>query len=109
MQLEETPPNIVFLDYNMDELDGIDVLKQLKKFDPSITVVIISGQDDIETAVKTLRLGAFDYVTKSSVNVARIKILIERIENQSQPIKTELLKEESLLKRLLEKWKLKIY
>jgi len=41
--LDEFKPDIIFLDYNMDDLNGIDVLKQIKKFNPAINVFVISG------------------------------------------------------------------
>lgn len=62
-------PGIVFLDYylnsvNKDAMDGLEVLQELKKRDPEIDVVILSGQDKIEVAVKTMQYGAFDYIVK---------------------------------------------
>ncbi|MBK7888833.1 MAG: response regulator [Bacteroidetes bacterium] len=62
-------PSIVFLDYNLnsqvrDAMDGIDILKELKKISAEIEVVMISGQDQIEVAVNTMKYGAFDYIVK---------------------------------------------
>jgi DNA-binding NtrC family response regulator len=79
--LDEFSPDIVFLDYNMDELNGIDVLKQLKKFNPAITVLFISGPEDIEVAVNAMRQGALDYIVKSSLNTEKMKKIMERIES----------------------------
>ncbi len=63
-------PDIVFLDYNFDKagknaMDGIDILKEIKKAKPLTEVVMISGQDRIEVAVNTIKYGAFDYIVKS--------------------------------------------
>lgn len=62
-------PAIVFLDYHLnsqvrDALDGIDILKEIKKVSPESEVVMISGQDKIEVAVNTMKYGAFDYIVK---------------------------------------------
>ena len=63
-------PEIIFLDYNFDmagkdALDGIDILKELKKQRPDTEVVMFSGQDKIEVAVNTMKYGAFDYIVKN--------------------------------------------
>lgn len=62
-------PEIVFMDYYLnsqikDAMDGIDALKELKKLNPEMEVVMISGQDKIEVAVNTMKYGAFDYIVK---------------------------------------------
>lgn len=62
-------PGIVFLDFylnsvNRDAMDGLEVLQEIKKADPDADVVILSGQDKIEVAVKTMQYGAFDYIVK---------------------------------------------
>jgi DNA-binding NtrC family response regulator len=99
--LDTVNPDIIFLDYNMDELNGIDVLKQIKKFNPAITVLFISGQEDIEVAVNAMKQGALDYVVKSSLNPEKMKKIMERIENLSpqQPGNGDD-KKSSLIKRL---------
>ncbi|MDQ3050784.1 MAG: response regulator [Bacteroidota bacterium] len=62
-------PGIIFLDYylnsvNKDAMDGLEILQDIKKVDPEVDVVILSGQDKIEVAVKTMQYGAFDYIVK---------------------------------------------
>ena len=62
-------PGIIFLDFylnsvNKDAMDGLEVLQEIKKQDPETDVVILSGQDKIEVAVKTMQYGAFDYIVK---------------------------------------------
>ena len=98
--LDEFNPDIVFLDYNMDELNGIDVLKQIKKFNPSVTVLFISGQEDIEVAVNTIQHGALDYIVKSSLSTEKMKIIMERIESLMAPETTAPTNKKSLLRRL---------
>ena len=98
--LDEFNPDIIFLDYNMDELNGIDVLKQIKKFNPSITVLFISGQEDIEVAVNTIQHGALDYIVKSSLSTEKMKSIMERIESRMPPETIAPTDKKSLLKRL---------
>lgn len=59
-------PNVLTLDYRLSDMDGEAVLKKVKEFDPGIEVIIISEQEEIETAVELLKLGAFDYLVKSN-------------------------------------------
>jgi two-component system nitrogen regulation response regulator NtrX len=58
------PPDLVFLDIWMPQMDGITVLQQIKDMNPDIPVVIMSGHATIETAVKATRLGAFEVLEK---------------------------------------------
>ncbi len=57
-------PLCVLLDLKMPEMDGIQTLDALKKIDPYIPVIIVTGYADIPTAVKTIKLGAYDFLTK---------------------------------------------
>ena len=72
-------PDLIFLDYNMDNLNGIDILRKIKRFDPNILVVFISGQEDINIAVNALKYGALDYITKDTFDAARIKLCLEKV------------------------------
>ncbi len=72
-------PDVVFLDYSMDTLTGYDVLKKIKRYDPNIYIVMISGQEDIKSAVDTLKHGAFDYIQKGDMEEEKIKHVLERI------------------------------
>ncbi|MBW1980877.1 MAG: sigma-54-dependent Fis family transcriptional regulator, partial [Deltaproteobacteria bacterium] len=56
--------DVVFLDVTMPELDGIEVLKRLKSMDESMDVVMISASDKAQKAVQSIKLGAYDYITK---------------------------------------------
>ncbi len=54
----------VICDYRLGDMEGKQVLTELKKADPSVIVLIITGYSDIKTAVELIKLGAFDYITK---------------------------------------------
>ena len=62
--LENEPFNLVLLDLKMPDMDGIEVLKKIKNTWPDTKVVMITGYSTVETAVKTLKLGAFSYLEK---------------------------------------------
>jgi polysaccharide export outer membrane protein len=72
-------PDVIFLDYNMDILSGYDILKKIKRFDPNIYVVMISGQEEIKPVIDTLKHGAFDYIKKGDVEEEKIKIVLESV------------------------------
>jgi two-component system, NtrC family, nitrogen regulation response regulator NtrX len=56
--------DLVLCDIKMPKMDGVEVLEAIKKIKPEIPMVMISGHGDLETAVNTMRLGAFDYISK---------------------------------------------
>ena len=56
--------DLVLCDIKMPKMDGIEVLEKIKKIKPEIPVVMISGHGDLDLAVNTMRLGAFDYISK---------------------------------------------
>jgi DNA-binding NtrC family response regulator len=56
--------NLILCDIKMPKKDGIDVLKFLMEDFPEVPVIMISGHGDLETAVESMRLGAFDYISK---------------------------------------------
>ena len=62
--IEREKPGLVLLDIWMPQIDGIDLLKQIKSKEPSINVVMISGHGNIHTAVTATKFGAFDFIEK---------------------------------------------
>jgi DNA-binding NtrC family response regulator len=72
-------PDVIFLDYHMDNLNGIDILKKIKRFNPNIIVLFISGQEDLQVAVNALKYGAFDYIVKKDFNEVRIGNAMDKI------------------------------
>jgi len=57
-------PSAITLDYTLPDMKGKEVLKKIKELSPETSVIIISGQDDITTAVELLKEGAYDYIVK---------------------------------------------
>lgn len=56
--------DLVLCDIKMPKMDGVEVLEAVKKIKPETAIVMISGHGDLDTAVNTMRLGAFDYISK---------------------------------------------
>lgn len=57
-------PQLVMCDYRLDDMEGSVLLTKIKEKNPNLPVIIITGYSDLRTAVKVVRLGAFDYITK---------------------------------------------
>jgi DNA-binding NtrC family response regulator len=62
----------ISLDYNLPDMSGFEVLKRIREFDPELPVVIVSGQQDISTAVELLKKGVYDYVLKDQDTKDRV-------------------------------------
>lgn len=80
-------PDIIFLDHNMDDLTGFEVLKKIKRVDPNVFVVIVSAQENMKIAVDALKYGAFDYIIKGDNEIEKMQNVIERMESIKQEIK----------------------
>jgi DNA-binding NtrC family response regulator len=61
---KENDYDLILCDIKMPKMDGVEVLQAIKKIKPEIPIVMISGHGDLDTAVNTMRLGAFDYISK---------------------------------------------
>ena len=75
--IESDKPDCVLLDIKMPKLDGVEVLSRIKVIAPSIGVIMITGYGNLETAMETMRIGAFDYITKP-FDLDFIKNLVKR-------------------------------
>lgn len=63
-KIKDNDYDLVLCDIKMPKMDGVEVLEATKKIKPEIPMVMISGHGDLDTAVNTMRLGAFDYISK---------------------------------------------
>ena len=63
-KIKNTDYDLVLCDIKMPKMDGEELLEAVKKIKPEIPIVMISGHGDMETAINTMRLGAFDYISK---------------------------------------------
>ena len=89
--------DLVLCDIKMPKMDGVEVLEKIKNLKPEIPVVMISGHGDLDTAVNTMRLGAFDYISKPP----DLNRLLNTVRNALD--KKELVIENTLLKKKVSK------
>jgi two-component system nitrogen regulation response regulator NtrX len=62
--LGDAQPSLVLLDIAMPEMDGIETLRKMRELRPELPVVMVTGHGTIETAVKTTKMGAYDFLVK---------------------------------------------
>jgi two-component system NtrC family response regulator len=92
---EKNPVDIILSDFKMPDLSGLEVLKQVKKINPEISFVIVTAFGTVENAVKAMRLGAFDYISKP-VDLDELDLMIDKIiehknlVSENQLLKTQL-------------------
>lgn len=82
-------PSVITLDYSLQDMNGADVLARIRAYDPSISVIMISGQDDVATALNLLREGAYDYIVKDDEAKDRLWKAVKNIREKTA-LKTEL-------------------
>lgn len=88
-------PALISIDYSLPDTNGMELLKKIKQFNPDIPVVIISGQEDVATAVDLLKKGASDYFIKDDNTKELLWNAVGRIKERKLLVKeVEDLKEE---------------
>jgi two-component system, NtrC family, nitrogen regulation response regulator NtrX len=89
--------DLVLCDIKMPKMDGVEVLNALKKIKPEIPIIMISGHGDMETAIETMRMGAFDYISKPP----DLNRLLNTVRNALE--KKQLVVENKVLKKKVSK------
>ncbi|WP_066633585.1 sigma-54-dependent transcriptional regulator [Labilibacter marinus] len=77
-------PDVVTLDLGLPDFTGDEILKKIKKYNPDIEVIMISGQDSITTAVNLLKEGAYDYIAKDENIKDRLLNSVNNIRNKKK-------------------------
>lgn len=75
-------PQVVSLDFNLPDYNGEELLRRIKQESPSTEVVIVSGQNDVSTAISLLKNGAYDYLVKDDDTKERLWKLILQIRER---------------------------
>lgn len=89
--------DLVLCDIKMPKMDGVEVLQAAKKIKPETQMVMISGHGDLDTAVQTMRLGAFDYISKPPdlnrlLNTVRIALNSKELVVENKRLKKKVSK-----------------
>ncbi|MEO6732021.1 MAG: response regulator [Ferruginibacter sp.] len=73
------PPDIIFYGHGIDFLQGLEILKKIKRDNPDIYMIFICGADDIDIVIQSLKYGAFDYFVKGENDVKNIEMVLTKI------------------------------
>lgn len=90
--------DLVLCDIKMPKMDGLEVLSACQKLQPELPVIMISGHGDLETAVETMRMGAFDYISKPPdlnrlLNTVRIALDHTQLAQENKQLKKKVSKQ----------------
>ena len=88
-KIEESGFDILILDIMMPQMDGLEVLQRVKESHPDIDVIMVTGLSQIETAVRSMKLGAFDYLPKP-FDPDELKRVVERALERRQLLQENL-------------------
>ena len=77
-------PDVITLDYSLPDMDGEKVLQKIMDYNKDISVIVISGQEDISTAVQLLKEGAYDYIVKNEETRDRLFNLLNNIRKNKE-------------------------
>jgi DNA-binding NtrC family response regulator len=80
-------PDLVIVDYSMEGMDGLDVLKRVRRIAPTTFLVMISGQNDLQVAVNAMKYGAFDYIIKGQHEGDQIAAVLHKMLAEMNVVK----------------------
>ena len=87
--------DLILCDIKMPKMDGVEVLEAVKKIKPEIPMVMISGHGDLDTAVNTMRLGAFDYISKPPDLNRLLNTVRNALDRKELVVENKILKKKS--------------
>ena len=76
-KIDENDYDVIILDIMMPKIDGMEVLQRVKETHPDVDVIMVTGHSQIETAVRSMKLGAFDYLPKP-FDPDELELIVER-------------------------------
>ena len=91
-KIEKNDYDLVLCDIKMPNMDGVEVLERTQKIKPEIPFIMISGHGDLETAVQTMRMGAFDYISKPPDLNRLLNAIRNALDKKSLVIENKILK-----------------
>lgn len=75
--IEQAPPDLVFLDIRMPGTDGLEALERIRQVNPDVSVVIMTAYGTSQTSIESMRLGAYEYLTKP-LDLDVVRVLIDK-------------------------------
>jgi len=87
-QASQVDPDVTLLDLRLVDMDGIEVLRRLRERNPSAAVVVLTGHGTIDTAIRAIRLGAYDYLEKPCP-IAKLEIAIQKTCEHGRLVKRQ--------------------
>jgi len=82
-RLREDPYDVVVLDMKMPKKEGIEVLRELQEFPEHPQVIVMTGFQEVATAVEAMKLGAYDYLTKPT-KIEELEVLVRKAAEKGQ-------------------------
>ncbi|MFY8127997.1 MAG: response regulator transcription factor [Chitinophagaceae bacterium] len=76
---QQNCPKIIFLDYQMDNMNGLEVLQCLKKRNPETQVIFCTSIEDLNVAISALSYGSKDFLLKSNINKQEITSVLNQV------------------------------
>ena len=71
--------DLIFLDHQLGEIDGIDVLRYIKSVNVDVPVIFLSAQERLSVAIEALKIGAYDYIEKSEDSMYKVSELVSKL------------------------------
>ncbi len=81
-------PDIIIQDFLLDGMNGIEVLKKAKEMDSDVEFIFLSGQDNIDVAINTMKYGAYDYIVKDQMALKKMVNKINKIQSVNKLVKS---------------------
>lgn len=78
---EGEKPDVVIQDYFLEEMNGLDVLKKVRKISPGSEFVFLTNNESMEVAVNTIKYGAYDYIIKDKATLDKVVDRMQKIAN----------------------------
>ena len=114
--IKENNYDLAFLDINLPDINGIEVLKEIKNIEPDLLVIVITGFASVESAVDAIKLGAYDYIkkpfkadaikliTKLAFETIQLKRKVQKLELQQKELQgiDSIIGESEVIKKLKE-------
>ena len=77
-------PALIFLDYQMDDMNGLEVLQGIKAYYPNIGVVFCTAYEDLSVAVNAIEFGSHDYLLKRNANIKEVTSIMDNITKRPE-------------------------